>query len=319
MFVKSFLLLLLSCSFINVLRAETKSVSGTLAGVFPPEIKCVAVLTPASCPDKNRTLRAVSMLEEAGLKVKLMPYCFEKNGSGKYAGPSLEHRLEAWNKAVNDPEVDMIIPSRGGSGAQDLIEHIDWQKFRERKLILMGFSNITYITSAMDYHKAGHPIAGPNVNSFCNVTKKSLIHLKAVLAKKAVPAIKLVPLKKGDASGRVYAGHMIFLDRINSGKWKVDTSGRVLFIECVGRDTEAYKKSFDNMLKNGFFDKAAAVVFSHFTRVKDAENIDATFELWASKLKCPVYKGYPYGHANDNRALDFRSTAVIKDDVLTFK
>ena len=66
-------------------------------------------------------------------------------------------------------------------------------------------------------------------------------------------------------------------------------------------------------------DKAAAVVFSHFTRVKDAENIDATFELWASKLKCPVYKGYPYGHANDNRALDFRSTAVIKDDVLSFR
>ena len=42
-------------------------------------------------------------------------------------------------------------------------------------------------------------------------------------------------------------------------------------------------------------------------------------EFSAAHLKCPVYRGFPYGHKNRNYALDFTRTAVIKDDVLTFE
>ena len=220
---------------------------------------------------------------------------------------------------VNDPEVDMIIPTRGGKGAQDLVGLIDWQKVKERNLYLMGFSNITYITSAMEFHKAGRPIAGPNVGRLASATQGAKKHLKAVLAKKDIPPFKLTALRKGDASGRIYAGHLGMLQGNHASKFKVVPDNRVVFIECVNRDTATYDKLFGKLLKKGYFDKVKAVVFCHFNGMKDPQNMDALLEKWASQLKCPVYKGYPYGHKNDNYALDFSITANIKDDTLYFE
>ena len=294
---------------------QKKSNADKLVGVFPENIKCIAVLSPASYPNEKSIRKGIAMLEKAGIKVKLQPHSFVK-GKG-YKAP-LEQRLADWNAAVNDPEVDMIIPTRGGSGAQDLLSHIDWKKFKERNITFMGFSNITYLTSAMEFHQAGHPIAGPNIGRLVSATPATLAHLKFVLAKKSPAPVSLTAMRPGDVRGKAYAGHLSMLEGNFFSKYKVVPENRVVFIECVNRSTAAMTNHFDRLLKNGFFDKAAGVVFCHFSRVKDKENIDSMLEKWASQLKCPVYKGYPYGHENDNRAIDFKATAVIKDNVLTF-
>ena len=289
-----------------------KAQKNRFAGIFPENIKCVAVLTPASTAEEKGIRKCIKMLEDAGLKVKVMENSFVKPKA------SLEQRMAAWNAAVNDPEVDMIIPTRGGSGAQDLLDHIDWNKVKERNLILMGFSNITYLTSAMQFHNAGRPIAGPNVGRLAGAPRATLNHLKAVLAKRSPEPVKLTAVKAGDARGKVYAGHIRMLEGNVSSKYKFIPDNRIVFIECVRGTTSQLTESFDNLHKNGFFDKVSGVVLCHFSRIKDAKNLDAMYEKWASKLNCPVYKGYPYGHENDNRPLDFQMTAIIKDGVLSF-
>ncbi|MBQ4315263.1 MAG: LD-carboxypeptidase [Lentisphaeria bacterium] len=311
--MKNFLSIVISV--VTVFCCAAENING-LNGVFPEHIKCIAVLTPASAPNPKSVRKAIAMMEKAGLKVKVMPNTFVRNGN---KGPTVEQRMADWNMAVNDPEVDMIIPTRGGKGAQDLVGLIDWQKVKERNLYLMGFSNITYITSAMEFHKAGKPIAGPNVGRLASATQGAKKHLKAVLAKKDIPPFKLTALRKGDASGRIYAGHLGMLQGNHASKFKVVPDNRVIFIECVNRDTATYDKLFGKLLKKGYFDKVKAVVFCHFNRMKDPQNMDALLEKWASQLKCPVYKGYPYGHKDDNYALDFSITANIKDDTLYFE
>lgn len=306
---------LLSVLF-SLCAAEKANVSNKLVGVFPENIKCIAVLSPASPPNEKLIRQGIAMLEKAGIKVKLMPHAFVKNGK---RGAAVKQRLEDWNAAVNDPEVDMILPTRGGSGAQNLVPLIDWKKFKERNLVLMGFSNITHLTSAMEFHKAGYPIAGPNLGRLVTATPESLSHLKSVLAKKSPKPIKLVPLREGDASGKAYAGHISMLAANVAGKCKVIPENRVIFMECVSRDTAVVSQNFDFLKKNGFFDKASAVILCHFSRLKDAQNRDKMFEDWTSQLKCPVYKGYPYGHENSNYAIDFARTAVIKNNVLYFE
>ena len=317
--MKKLVFIQLFAAVISLFAAEKKDISGKLIGIFPENIKCVAILSPASKPKEAQIRRGIAMLEKAGIKVKLMPHSFEGASGKAYASAPLEHRIADWNQAVNDPEVDMIIPTRGGSGAQDLADKVDWQKFKERNLILMGFSNITCLTAAMDHFNAGRPIAGPNLGRLVTATPGALKHLKAVLAKGDIPEIKLTPLRKGDARGRIYAGHIMLLDNNNRSRFPVDTTGRVIFIECVGRNTKVISDCFDGLLKRGFFDKAAAVVLCHFSKLADPENRDKMFEEWTGKLKCPVYKGYPYGHENANYALDFTRTAVIKNDVLSFE
>ena len=218
-----------------------------LVQIFPENIKCIAILSPASRPNEKTIRKGIAMLEKAGIKVKLLPHCFGGEAGKAYACAPLQDRLADWNAAVNDPKVDMIIPTRGGTGAQDLVKLIDWKKFKERNLPLMGFSNITCITSAMDHHKAGYPIAGPNLGRLVTATPDALQHLKAVLAKGSIPSIPLTPLKKGDARGRIYAGHIILLTNNYLSRYPADTRGRVIFLECVRSNTQVIDSYFQKL------------------------------------------------------------------------
>ena len=288
-------------------------------GIFPPHIKCVAVLTPASVPNEDKMRLGVRMLERAGLKVKVMPHTYDKVAPGKKKLPAA-HRIADFLAAWNDPEVDMIIPTRGGSGAQDIPPAVDWKELKKRNVILMGYSNITCLTGPMLSQGAGYPIQGPNLGSLVSCDEASLKHLKAVLHGEKPEPVKLTALRGGDISGKVYAGHLILLKQVQGTAFKVDTTGRVLFIECVRRTPRQYKLAFTALAKGGFFDKCAGIVFCHFTRTFDDEASKVKFfEELAAKVKCPVYYGFPYGHEPAIRALDFQRTAVIRDGVLTFE
>ena len=290
-----------------------------LQGVFPPHIKCVAVLTPASVPGEGKIRFAVKMLEKAGLKVKVMPHTYDKVPAGRKKIPAAR-RIADFKAAWNDPEVDMIIPTRGGSGAQDIPPEVDWKELKKRKVILMGYSNITCLTGPMLSQGAGYPIQGPNLGSLASCDDASLKHLKALLAGEKPEPVKLTPLRGGDISGKAYAGHLKLLVQVQQSPFKVDTTGKVLFIECVRRTSRELKMAFNTLLKGGFFDKCAGIVFCHFTRCfpDDAAKLKF-FEDLTAKVKCPVYYGYPYGHEPAIRAVDFQRTAVIKEGVLTFE
>ena len=288
-------------------------------GVFPPHIKCVAILTPASVPNAEKIKLGVKMLERAGLKVKVMPGTYDTVPKGKKKLPAAG-RIADFVAAWNDPEVDMIIPTRGGSGAQDIPPMVDWNELKKRKVILMGYSNITCLTGPMLSQGAGYPMQGPNLGSLVNCDDASLKHLKALLHGEVPEAVKLTPIRGGDVSGKAYAGHLILLKQVQGTPFKVDTAGKVVFIECVRRTPHQLKLAFTALAKDGFFDKCAGVVLCHYTRCfPDEESKLKFFKQVADKMKCPVYYGYPYGHEPAIRAIDFQRTAVIKNGVLTFE
>ena len=288
-------------------------------GLLPPQVKTVAILTPASKPSRKVVLQAAEMLKRAGLKVKIMPHALDDVEPGQRYLP-LKGRLEDWNQAVDDPEVDMIICTRGGTGAQDLIKLIDWNKFKSRNLMLLGYSNITMLTGAMVNRGAGRPVTGPNLSAMVGATDDTLVWLRKMLAREPMPPVKLKPIRSGDAKGPVYGGHLKMLQMIDEGDFHVDTTGRVIFIECVRREAPELREYLEALRKNGFFDHPAAVVFCYFNRVRNEKAIWQMLEEFsAAHLKCPVYRGFPYGHKNRNYALDLTRTAVIRDDTLTFE
>ena len=297
-------------------------------GVFPDNVKTIAFISPASYPGSKAHRRGIELVKKAGYKVKVMPNAFKKpekvqqpkSGSPRYASAPLADRLADFYAAWNDPEVDMIICTRGGTGAQDLIKVIDWNKFKSRNLTLLGYSNVTMLTGAMASIGAGRPVTGPNLSAMVGATDDTLVWLKKMLAREPMPPVKLKPMaNRGDAKGPIYAGHLKMLQMVDEGKFRVDTAGKVVFIECVRREAPEVREYLEALQKRGFFDKPAAVVFCYFNRVKDEKAIWKMLGEFAAGLKCPVYRGFPYGHKNRNYALDYTRTAVIKDDTLTFE
>ena len=298
------------------------------SGAFPPSVKTVGVVMPASILPKGKFDVGVAALRKAGYAVKVAP----RLSFGKVA--PVEDRVKDFEETWMDPEVDLVLCARGGTGAQDVIVKLDWEKLRTRpNQRVLGFSNITMILNAMLKEKAGHPISGPSVSQMLYARGDTFAWLNRTLAGAPQPAAKLRPLRPGAFSGLPCGGHIALVKLGIDMKWNADAKGRVVFLERNNSATaEGIRKELDDILKSGFLTGAAGVVFGDVTpgacnRGEKGKRSLSPADLKAARLQvedikrdfaaragCPVYDGFSYGHIPVSHAIDFRRTVSVAED-----
>ena len=295
-------------------------------GCFPTGVvKTVALVMPASVYNKRNYEHGKAALEAAGYKVKAMPRLNFKKVA------SVEDRVADFEQAWMDPEVDLVLCIRGGTGAEDLLDKLDWAKLRTRNQRVLGFSNITMLLNAMLKEKAGHPFSGPTLSQLIYAKPETLSWLsKTVAEEKPMPDVKLTPLRLGACKGLACGGHTaLVLKGIQMG-WAADTKGRIVFRETSVREPSVIRKTLDDIVASGYFNGCAGVVFGELTpggpnrkKLTGAALAAARAEVakirrdFAAKMTCPVYEGYPYGHVNKSFTIDFlREKTITAEGIL---
>lgn len=284
------------------------------AGIFPGQIKTVALVAPACPANSSEALdRAIARLKQAGIRVKLMPHAREGEPATRYETIAVEKRVADLEQAWLDPEVDLVWCIRGGTGTPDVVEKVDWEKLRSRPdLPLLGFSDITALQLAMLKERAGHPFAAPSLLGLLTVDAPSLENFRRAMHGKPAEPVQLLPIRGGEASGLALAGHLRLLETMNRTRFRPDTAGKVIFIESPDFHPEQVRASLSRLREAGFFDNCAAVVFGTLSRCgHEAETVVRDF---AATVKVPVYMGFPYGHTSRNQVIDLRGRVVIDAD-----
>jgi len=292
----------------------------SFCGIFPAEVKTIAVISPASLPDTKAAMEAVAMLKAANLKVKIYPHALAPAGAGgKFAYP-VAQRAEDFYAAWNDPENDLILCTRGGSGTYKLVEYLNWSRLKPRKeLLFMGFSDITSLHCALNRRNMGHLLAGPSLRTLPGLNPQILPQMKRILNGENIKPIKLQPLKSGDCSGMPLAGLLSRLLKAHQSGEIPSSKDRIIFIENIGGNPAKVKEQLEQLRDSKFFDDASGVVFCHFTRCGKRSVINAVLADFAASLDIPVYRGYPFGHHPQNLVIDFNRKAVISKNQITFE
>lgn len=297
---------------------ENSVKADAFSGIFPPQVKTIAIISPASTPAKPFYRKALDQLLKSNLKIKVGKHVFAPPRPGMSSAP-LEDRLADFYAAWNDPEVDFILCMRGGEGCTELLNALDWSKLADRPgLYFQGYSDVTQIICAMQSRKLGRPIAGPMVGAMIFLPQECLEEMRAMHHGKVVGPVPLTPLVPGNCRGRAIAGLLERFKRSFNSANPPDLTGRIIFIESVGKSVEANRELLNQLLEQGFFQKAAGVVFCHFTRCGSEAEIAAMLAEIAPKLGVPVYSGFPFGHAPDCYTIDFQREVVIESNALTF-
>ena len=282
-----------------------------LSGVFPAEVKTVGVIMPASILSRTSFDRIHGALTNAGYRVKLAPRLkFDKVASVEDRAHDLE---DMWL----DPEVDLVLCARGGSGSEKTICKVDWEKLKSRPdQKLLGFSNITMILNAMDKKGAGHPISGSSMGHFSRAAGDTCEWLKRTLAGEAQPEEKLEAIKPGAFSGRPCGGHIYYAAMGLKTGWNTDWQGRVVVLERnASAKKEAVRKELKTILASPELKKAAGVVFGDLSLKKGTqEDSKELIREFAAESPVPVYAGLKYGHIPVMHALDFRRRCSIAAD-----
>lgn len=294
------------------LSAGSETEPKCFAGLFPSEVKTVALIAPSSQGDAPEKVdQVIRLLEAAGLRLKIMPHA--RIGEADGVRPPVEQRAADLEQAWLDPEVDLILCIRGGWGGVEVTEKVDWAKLRSARpdMRLIGFSDITTIHMAMLHEGAGHPLCGPSVRGLIKCDQASLEAFRTVVSGGTLDPIELTVLRPGSISGRILAGHLQRLMVMEQSRFKPDTAGKVIFTECPGLDADEVAKIWKTLLEDGFFKDCAGVVFGRLNGCGERE--DEMIRKCADTLTCPVFCGFPYSHTPRNHMLDLRRDVHVDE------
>lgn len=297
-----------------ILFGTMTAVAAVADGMFPSDVKTVGVVSVSSILAREKLASATNHLSRVGYRIKVMPNVL------KLAPP--EERARLFEQAWLDPEIDFLIFSCGGKGASNVISRIDWDRLRDRKMRVMGFSDVTLVLNAMDLKGVGHPIAGPMLSRMVSSCTSEPCRWVRKLLDGTPPPLKLRPVKPcgTTVSGRPIGGLLSRFPVLRDMKMLPSFAGRVVILECTPKYADCAEADLDALVAAGAFENAAAVVFADFNRTWEKDRTGALFARFAAKVKCPVFSDYPFGHIGRSLAFDFtRPLTITPEGVLEWK
>ena len=283
-------------------------------GLFPPDVRTVGIVSVSSLIPTNVFVRGTNLLAEAGYRVKAMPNIL------KMEPPEVGAKL--FEQAWLDPEIDILLFSRGGQGAADVISRIDWNRLRGRNMRVLGFSDVTLVLGVMLAKGAGVPISGPSLSTLATYTSKESRERLRMVQDGTPPPLQLTPVKPcaSAVGGKPFAGLLPRFLVLSDMGYLPSFEGRIVFIECLPKYADGSEAMLDKLTARGAFDKAVAVVFCDFNRKWSKEKINSLFVRFAAKVACPVFSGYPYGHVPRSFAIDCsRSLSISPTGMLEWQ
>lgn len=126
------------------------------------QIKRVSLIAPSTClprSEKSRVTQTIRYLTSilGQVEIDVCPYLFSSDELIDHVTAPLADRAESFKEAIRNS--DLIISVAGGTGAEDILFKIDKKDYRilrERKPLLVGFSDFTFLLNEI-YHNSRIP------------------------------------------------------------------------------------------------------------------------------------------------------------------
>ena len=227
-----------------------------MKGTIPPKLKKgnhIRVIAPCESflPKFTKEMKAIGVrrLESLGLEVSFGKYVDEKDD---FDTASIEHRLEDLYEAFADPKVHAIIAVTGGSSANQLIDHIDYELLKKNPKIFCGLSDNTELTLAFYQNADLISYYGPHFSMIgaSKIIDHSLENMKATFF--SSDPIKIAPSKhyinsqwddelivnegfwtinEGEAEGKCLGGNLLTINFAIGHSYMPNFENCILFLE----------------------------------------------------------------------------------------
>ena len=264
----------------------------------------VMLVSPSGPPDQQRVARGIELLSGWGLEVRLGADVYARHG---YFAGTDEQRLASFNAALRDPGIRAVICTRGGYGAQRIVDGLDLDAVRADPKLVVGFSDITAIQLALWRGAWLVTVHGPGAAWLDDRTPEaSAESLRAVLMGAAPSVVRADPGAESGpvavpgpvATGTFLGGNLCLLTSSIGTRDEPDPDGAILLLEEV--DEEPYKvdRMLTHLRRAGLLDGLAGIALGQFTRCVDGWPVSIA-EVLADRLSglgVPVLGGLPIGH-----------------------
>jgi muramoyltetrapeptide carboxypeptidase len=227
----------------------------------------VGIVSTSSPVSEDELGRLTGYLEGRGYQVKVADGVGERLG---YFAGSPERRAAGVMAMFADPEVAMVLPATGGTGAHQLVDRLDYDVIRAHPKVFAGFSNPTILNNSI--------LAAAGLASLHGVTGFQFFQPEIEPGtERAFWAMVSGPVagtevgghgwrvysrgcRSTSVSGRVVGGNLWSWYPLVGTRWMPPTSGAILVLESSGGTYEMVDLALTQMRLAGVLDDIAALV-----------------------------------------------------------
>jgi len=274
--------------------------------VRPPALRpgdTVLLVSPSGPTRPERVARGVELLTSWGLRPVLAPNAYARRG---YLAGDDALRAADLNAAFADPTVRGVLCTRGGYGAQRVVDLIDMAAVRRDPKVVAGFSDITALQLALWRGARLATVHGPGAAWLDERTPAaSAESLRAALMCPEPVVVPRVPEEEtasvvvpGTATGRLLGGNLCLLVSSIGTPDMPDLTGAILLIEDVAEPPYKVDRMLTHLRRTGLLAGLAGVAVGQFTDCADdwAVSVADVLAERLGDLGVPVLGGLPIGH-----------------------
>lgn len=275
----------------------------------------VAVIAPASPPNKENLKRGLQFIEELGLQYKLGKSLYAEYG---YLAGNDEERLTDLHEMFLDDEVKGIICAGGGYGTARIASAIDYEMIKNHPKVFWGYSDITFLHTSIRQQTGLVTFHGPMLASDIGkeganqISKDTFLQLFSPtdLNYSLSPIEEMVP---GTAEGPLAGGNLSLLSSSMGTQFEINTKGKILLIEDINEEPRAVDRMLNQLYMAGKLQEAAGILVGDFNNCVPERELSLTLkEVLDHYIKLadrPALKGFKMGHCSPHIAVPFGTEA----------
>jgi len=263
----------------------------------------IGIVSPSSPAEANAIAAGMEELRRLGFVVEEPP---AMGAQGYFAGGH-EERLQQFCKTVHNKNMDGVIATRGGYGANYLIDFRLSTRLQRPKCIV-GFSDLNIIQSLMlevrgwagfygpmvaaGFHQGSGQPSGYDMASFLQAVGET--------ERKWNIPLRGTALVSGSASGRIVGGCLTMLQTTVGTDFQVNAKGAILLLEDRGVKPYQVDRMLRHLVQAGFFSGVKGIVLGDFPDcdppMAGSPIVPEICVEVLGPLRVPIVYGAPIGH-----------------------
>ena len=259
--------------------------------------------------------RAKKKVQEAGFKVKYSKNLFS-NTNG-YSSTSQE-KADDINEMFKDKEVKMIWCAKGGQNSNSTFEYLDYELIKNNPKIICGYSDITSLTNMITQKTGLVTFSGTNFKTIAtdetdysyNEAIKRFVEGSLELG---IEGEKYETLKEGIAEGELIGGNLSLTRGLVAGKYSIDFTDKILFLEELGLETDpaAISNHIYYMKQNNVFDKIKGLWIGNYEHESGISLEKIVLDVLGNEYNFPIIKSNNFGHTETKTVIPIGTKARI--------
>lgn len=235
-------------------------------------------------------------------------------------GATDDERLNQLHRAIDNPDVHIVMALRGSYGLSRILPQIDLKRIAESGKYLVGYSDFNALQMAMLAKTGTSSFCGPMLCddfSRAELSEFTLEHfINCIASDHYTIEFSAEKNPELDVAGTLWGGNLAMLTHLVGTEYFPKISEGILFVEDIAEHPYRVERMMLQLHLAGVLNKQKAIVFGNFSDYKLAAhdngyNFDEMIKYLRNTISVPIITGLPFGHIKDKVTLVVGSDAQL--------